>query len=417
MKLLLAPWGDPQNWRKITYEFKGEKVESNTSLKILQEVVKPNKTVIIGLDTLAEKGSNYDEVLRDANEKISRYADEFDLKNYEVLVAPGIGSFPNGIFIGDALDYYYYTIAKISQILLDCNCDELEIHLDLTHGLNFSTILTYRLVKEILEIFSIFKNIKFKAYNADPSLPATTDKLSINIIEEVKMFPRAFGSGLKKERILEPINLSADERRKLFEEDLKFIRELNREEILAFLGSLYNGLPLALFTFYPNKNILESMISKTFRVYIEYIKVNYTNKLELRRMLRFGEDFKVYLFAYLTAKLLESLNIVSRKKEVTLQEIKNISSTLFKFDERFKNRIEDDIYTLEKDIKDREVIDWKIYNEILGRPIGEPDSRNFLAHSGFERNIVELKKNEDVHIRYREKKIRTVISFCQKGLK
>lgn len=43
-------------------------------------MVKPNKTVIIGLDTLAEKGSNYDEVLRDANEKISRYADEFDLK-------------------------------------------------------------------------------------------------------------------------------------------------------------------------------------------------------------------------------------------------------------------------------------------------------------------------------------------------
>lgn len=128
------------------------------------------------------------------------------------MVAPGIGSFPNGIFIGDALDYYYYTIAKISQILLDCNCDELEIHLDLTHGLNFSTILTYRLVKEILEIFSIFKNIKFKAYNADPSLPAATDKLSINIIEEVKMFLRAFGSGLKKERILEPINLSADER-------------------------------------------------------------------------------------------------------------------------------------------------------------------------------------------------------------
>lgn len=59
------------------------------------------------------------------------------------------------------------------------------IHLDLTHGINYSTILTYRAIKEITELFSIFKEIKFKVYSSDPSLPTIANKLSINIIEDL----------------------------------------------------------------------------------------------------------------------------------------------------------------------------------------------------------------------------------------
>lgn len=106
-------------------------------------------------------------------------------------IAPGIGVFQNGVFHGDALDYYYYILAKVSVNLLKCSSDELEIHLDLTHDLNFMPFLTYRTIKEILELFSIFKDVKLKVYNADP-WSNTANPLSINIIKDVKPTPKPF---------------------------------------------------------------------------------------------------------------------------------------------------------------------------------------------------------------------------------
>ncbi|RLE60673.1 MAG: TIGR01897 family CRISPR-associated protein, partial [Thermoprotei archaeon] len=62
--------------------------------------------------------------------------------------------------------------------------------------------------------------------------------------------------------------------------------------------------------------------------------------------------------------------------------------------------------------------DWRMYNEILGRNIGEPDARNFLAHSGFEGNVVEVKKeNGKLLLRYRQDKLGTIMDLCKKGLK
>ncbi|HDH44818.1 MAG TPA: TIGR01897 family CRISPR-associated protein, partial [Thermococcus sp.] len=136
MKLLFAPWGNPTGWRELFYEFEGEKVKSSTSLRILQETIEPDKTIIVGLDTLAEEGSNYKEVKESAEKKIKEYVSKFGLKNYDILIAPGIGAFPSGIFHGDALDYYYNIIAKVSLNLLEYSDNTLDIHLDLTHGIN-----------------------------------------------------------------------------------------------------------------------------------------------------------------------------------------------------------------------------------------------------------------------------------------
>lgn len=418
MKLLIATWGNPKGWEELVYEFEGKEVKSYTSLKILHEVIAPNKTIIIGLDTLAEEGSNYEEVKKNAEERINEYASKFGLKNYEILIAPGIGSFPHGTFCGSALDYYYYILAKISTNLLNYSDNVLEIHLDLTHGINYSTILTYKAIKEILELFSIFEEIKFKAYNADPSLPFATNKLFMNIIEDISPTPKPFDGKIKQKRLLDPIDLNPEERKKLFEKDLRCIKELDASEISAFLGALYNGLPLALFRFYPDKNNLKKTIFKTLEVYEKYIKIEHTTKLNVKRKVRFGEDFKAYIFTYLTTNLLEKLGLVSsQEREVELLKVKYITSNLFKFDKRLKIKIENDIYTLEKDIKDKNVSNWEIYNNILGKPIGEPDKRNFLAHSGFERNLVEIKKTENAYVRYRENKIKIIKDFCQQGLK
>jgi len=59
-----------------------------------------------------------------------------------------------------------------------------------------------------------------------------------------------------------------------------------------------------------------------------------------------------------------------------------------------------------------------VYNQILKNPLGEPDKRNFLAHSGFERNVVEVRKDGKIlFLRYTGEKIKTIVSLCQSGLK
>ena len=185
---------------------------------------------------------------------------------------------------------------------------------------------------------------------------------------------------------------------------------------------MYNGLPLCLFRFYPEKDKLENIINQVLNIYENYVEVKNLKdekRLKVIKKLKLTKDFKVYNFAYMISTLMYDLNLISsQKKEVKINEVENLTNSLFKFDERFKNRINIDIHNIRRDLKDKEIVDWKIYNEIIEKNVGEPDERNFLAHSGFEKNLIELKKDSgELWIRYLEKRIDTVKKFCQKGLK
>jgi len=421
MKLLIAPWGNPKGWKEVTYVFNEKKIKSRTSLKILQEVIKPDKTIIIGLDTLAERGKCYKEVKEDAEKTIKEWADEFELSNYEILIASGIGKFLNGDFKGDALDYYYYIIAEISLKLLENfkNCGNINIHLDLTHGINYSTILTYKAVKEIAGVFSLSKEVLFKAYNADPSLPRITNKLSINVIEDITSVPIPFGEKLSMGRPLEPKNLSHKERRMLFKDELKNVKEISNIELSAFIGALYNGLPLALFSFFPEKDKLKEIILTVLNIYEKYVKVKEGDKLKVVKKVKFGRDFKIYVFTYIIATLLSNLGLVyKRKSEVNLDEIENLKNKLFKFEESLKVIIDKELYKLKTSLEKKEVKEWNVYSKVIRGSSGDVDKRNFLAHSGFEENAIEIKKESDnLLLRYRKDILNTIENYCQSGLK
>jgi len=419
MKILIAPWGDPKGWDEILYSFKGRDKNSRTSLKILVDTIQPDKLFIIGLDTLIEeKVFSYVEVVEKAKNKLSTYCKDFEIKSSEIIIAPGVGEFSHNIFKGNALDYYYYITAKLIEKFLEHYDEEFEVHLDLTHGINFMPVLTYRSVKEILEILSIFTKVNFIVYNADPYIKNITKSLSINIIEEGKIFSRAFNSGTHDHKILTPRDLIEEERRKLYEDELKILRNINMKEISAFLGSIYNGLPLALFSFFPDLKILNNIIPIILDIYRRYIKIEVREKLEVKRRLEFNEKFKILLFVYLISNLLEKNNIISeRKLEVKLKEIKELNSKLFKFDKRSYVRIDKEVYNLEKDIKDKNIDQWKLYNEILERNIGEIDQRNFLAHAGFEGNSIEVKKEDkELLLRYKQEQKETIKNLCMEGL-
>ena len=418
--MVFASCGNSANWSKTTYEFRDRSVRAHTSLKILQEVIKPEKTVILGLDTLATEGLSYDEIRKNAEDKIIRYADDFGIMNYKVIVAPGIGAFPSGIFYGNALDYYYYVLAEASSVMLQCPDNKLDIHLDLTHGINYSTILTYRAIKELLEVFSIFYDVKFKAYNSDPSSPKATERLRINIIEDVIPTSRPPSERIIRGVTLRFPGLSPEERRRLSESNLKYLRYVDKYEISAFIGALYNGLPLALFSFYPDPPLLKRIIQETIKVYEKCIRISKDKKLIVERNAEFLNDFKVYIFAYLIAALLKKQGLIDHRiSEVNLDDLENITSKLFKFDERLRIIIENEIFNMKEKIENLKISGWQLYNQVLGKHIGDPDSRNFIAHAGIEGNITEIKEdNGKIFLRYRKERIRTIKKkLCLRGLK
>jgi len=203
MKILIAPWGHPRGWKDVVYNFNKHRGKAKTPLKILQNEINPDKIIIIGLDTIADKGRTYADVKKAAQEIISEYAKKYGIKNYDVLIAPGIGNFPNGKFEGEALDYYYYLFAKLALMFCELEDGILEITLDTTHGINYSTILSYRAVKELLQYISIFKKIKFMAVNSDPAGNNITDKdvLNVNVIESVEVTPVPLNEMINKEKL------------------------------------------------------------------------------------------------------------------------------------------------------------------------------------------------------------------------
>jgi len=418
--ILISPWGDPRQWSDVTYIYDNVKLKSKTSLKILQQRLQPEKTLIIGLDTLAKEGSNYSELKKDAETLLEESVKEFGLGNTEILIAPGKGDFFNGTFEGNMMDYYYYTLWKLSEMLIGDNIPE-EIHLDLTHGINFMPVLTYRAVKQVLGVLGIFKrDIKLRVYNADPFVPNVTGELSINMVEDSTVIPTPFKSKVKDYRIVKSESLLNKERKNLFKDKLAILRGLNSEDISAFLSSIYNGLPLVLCTFYPETSLLENSIKRSIEIYKEYIKVERgSNKLKVKRLLKFTENFEGCVIAYLMAKLVtESVGINTQLREPELKTLKLLNKKVFVYDKRLETHIGNEVYNIEeKNKKSKIKSNWRIYSEILERNISQPNPRNFLAHSGFERNTVELRRGDGgIFVRYKKDVIDIVKNFCLKGM-
>ena len=55
MRLLIATWGEPQTWRKVTYRFRKEEESNCSTLSLIQRVLKPDKTIVLANDTLVGK--------------------------------------------------------------------------------------------------------------------------------------------------------------------------------------------------------------------------------------------------------------------------------------------------------------------------------------------------------------------------
>jgi len=453
--VLVAPWGNPWRgpgskelgWKEVTYVLNGERLKSRSSLPLLLNVVKPSKAFIIVLDTVADEQELTRSVKLSDNPYrglVEGVKDRFlgfikgdlgvDGKLVEVIVAPGVGRFRIGglqgkysEFKGEMADFYSYVLLELSR-RLPLEEEDFTLCLDLTHGINYMPTLTYRAVKELLGVMAVKgrgvkpeeRKVRFKAYNAEPFVKEG-EELQIHVVEDSLVAPNPCKEAISNnKKFLDPLNLAPQECKKLSEEKLGLIRgALNVDELNAFLGAVANGLPLALYSFHPEVEKLEEFIDRIIKVYEGYISVcSEENVFKVERHTSFTKDFNALVKAYATAKAVN----LPRKSEVSLEDLHEVRKKFFSKLEVFKILISRELKEVEERVKEskpEELQGWRSLNELLQpSKLGEPgvenfDYRNFLAHSGLERNAVEVRL-EKATLEEAQKQVRKLIMLRYK---
>ncbi len=427
MKILIAPWGNPFSWKEVSYCFKGEKVKSKTSLFLLSKVLEPDRIWILVGDSLAGADGlpqcDYDVLVRSVEDKVKSFLKEggFSLEKVKIFVLPGTGFFPNGSFEGQILDYYYCLLYCLATELVDAGLSEkLEVHLDLTHGLNFMPVLTYRALKEVLQVIALLHEVRFAAYNADPFFGDQPSCLHIHEVENVEvghLIPTMSPFEVNEShKLFEKLVIEEQEARegKSKVVALKSVDKSWVKDTLTFLGGGVFGLPLVLSTFFvPGENVRQKL-DDALCAHRGKIENSCSPRLEVKRQARFTPLFRVLVIVYLVAQLLQ--DTVPNRKELSFDELKSLHQSLFKRNVLFNSAIGKEIKSMERIY--RAPNSWRCWNALEGRTCGSLDRRNFFAHAGFEKNAVQFRsQNGELFLRYDPEKLTNIQNFILKALK
>ncbi len=451
MKILFAIWGNPAAWKAIKYKYEDFEITSNSSLKILIEKIKPTKTIVIGSDTLISSEElkcleNYEQLKQKVINKYNNYFDKWELKIDSLILGYGKGKFrdksDNILFDGNARDFYHivnYEIMKVLDNLIEENKEsDIEIYLDITHGINFMTVLTYKIINEFAQILAYFYNVKLEVLNADPYFDGIDSELSINVISSLKIRPYFFVYNPER-KYLKPFEGINNEEEKILKNEVKeILSSYNEDNIYCFASALIYGLPYFVYYFYPNPDELIKIIDDIAHLHFNKIALNNKDMYVVRK-LQFDQKFSELVKTYLISKLLKTkLEMQSGRDDILLNDIdklyKDIWANLSVDGIRIKKELEKIEELLLKKIKDEkgnEIYllknEWQKYSEILNsinksndknKKINDRfDERNFFAHAGFEQNVLYLKKeNDKIKLKFVEELKQDVVKALKKYL-
>lgn len=457
--ILISTWGDPKGWHLVTYKIDGHsyptKIKSSMPAIVKYASPKIEKAFIIVPDTMVkQKVSSYKE-LKDSVIKYYRdFLDSLGLDiQSEIIVAPGRGRFKldyGGFseFLGSLTDFQAYITLEVARRIIDLAEDNITVHLDLTHGVNFMPSLTYAAVSEILEALAIAKKINLKVYNADPLIPEATDELTIHRVEDIEVWPSIKNEALPQTSILlEPypeVVREKDEVRNICDQSTR-LPEKDVRELNAFLSSLVNGLPLVYYTFYPDANHLEFLLLnkavdlwssqiKVYHVKTDTFSIKYgaeqetsknivTERMVIERRVRFRREFTKLVIIWSIAKALNE----RRKSEIKISEIKKFYQRIFSKWPKMGSMISCEVEDIENAVKSNMLGEWtrlinisKEYEKEQAPPKESRLIRHFLAHSGFEWTLTYVKKvGNETYLSYNTKSredIEKIFKACLKGL-
>jgi len=399
-KILVAIWGNFSAWKDANYRYKNKIYTSRTTLPLLLDTIKPNYTYIILADTLMDKYDNiftYQEGLaRIKNEagafikeKIRSYPTKLKEDNINILILPAVGTFSRSRFVGNPNNFYALVYFELARNILrnlgsklafisENNKPCLELYLDITHGLNFMTMITYRAVKDILQIIAYFCNVRLIVLNSDPLVGSGNIDLNINEIEKINVIP-AFNFYRYSDTMLLIPSPSGHEG----------VNALTKrmDRLYAFCSAFLHGLPVYMYYFYekPKEDEIENIV----KLFYDHIEVNVNGTFEVIQGLNFGESFISLLQGFLLSNLL----MVNAKDDgvVKMDDIERIKG-IFKHSRTILQRLERELGKIKRVRIGSEFKDYGFYAEANYSPNDNFDGRNFFAHCGFVHNLIELKR-------------------------
>lgn len=401
MKIIITTWGDYTKWSEIEYRYKDQIQKSNTSLKVILETQKPDKIIIVLLDTLInslqknKKEIPYSEILNIIQTQTLNFCKEKLNFEPEILISYGVGKFSQFQFLGSSMDFYYDILFQLTREILKIlpESGNFEFIFDITHGLNFTVNLTYKALIKILQILAIFYKINFTMLNSEPyTKDANIQTLTIHQIEMIRELSPSLIFYKSNKGFLELNDLikqNQDDSLKLKE---KFDLKIKKKSIHLFLGAFSFGLPIHTYQYLIEPNKLNDSLEKLKNFYKNSI-IN--QNFIIQRIYRYTINFENLIFAYLLSSLLAKKNIFP-KEEVTLEDIQNLKNIIQRYNQIYSNRIDKEMDDIKK-IEDLISEDYKLYNQIIGKNLKQNiDKRNFFAHSGFEHNSIKLKKDKQL---------------------
>ncbi len=260
------------------------------------------------------------------------------------------------------------------------------------------TMMTYRAVKDILQIIAYFCNVRLIVLNSDPLVGSGNIDLNINEIEKINVIPAFNFYRYSDNRLLIPSPKLDNKEINKIENTLKkernlvdFIQRMDR--LYAFCGAFLHGLPVYMYYFY--EKIQEDEIKSIVKLFCNYvhIKVNVNGTFEIIQGLNFGESFISLLQGFLLSNLLEFLRVdVKDDGAIRMDDIERIKG-IFKHSKTILQRLERELGKIER-MKESIGTEFKDYGDYVNGyiPNNNFDSRNFFAHCGFVHNLIELKR-------------------------
>ncbi len=449
-RILIAPWGNPFGWTKVKYEFRGKQDEAPTTLPLLRCSLEVDKVVLIVLDSLAEAlpSFRYEDVKREAERRVRCFLakNNISLDNVDVVVSYSVGKLGKYQFDRELKDFYAHILWELGERLLEvARCkEEVEIYLDLTHGINYMPTLVYRAVRKLGSILALTKRVSLTVLNSEtPKKDHSPDYvLKIHTVSKTQLQPLF----LIRRIVPEPCKCDVE---KSDGGEVLLLKDrrgnggegLNCRYLItydALSSAVQNGLPLLLLDLL-NRSLKESTAGKCapsemgvveyaqqgvencFRKYEESISYSADEHKFSAKYSTTSSLTNWIQVAFLLRVLKDSLGpelCYNPEEGISLERLTELAGRIWRENTQtgvfvFKNlndeKEQNKIKKRAKECKDK----WRSYARDDNKACkyqdacseGDKDNirdfRNFIAHSGITYNTIEIKeKNGRPWLRY-----------------
>ncbi|MDK6029524.1 CRISPR-associated CARF protein Csx1 [Ignisphaera sp. 4213-co] len=448
MRLLVSVFGNPWRvypdefqWDVVEYVFDGEVLRSRTALPLLFKVVEPDAVLVVVQDSLIFGcGFNcYGDIVKSVEGVVKSFVESVCgecLNRVEVVVAPAIGTYKNSFrvekntsdrnvvtrFCGSLNDFYAYVLTSLYKTLkrfaLSGKGEEIEIHLDLTHGVNYMPTMVYKAVRDVSSLLASVLNTSIHIYNSDPYVKNVTTRLNINklYVEKSVLPPTIPINQIQINQIKKVLQLCktcvnqseySSIGKEIGDENFKVIKILGDLEgikrLLAFASSIVNGFPLLAF-YTQLKTSFEEFFERLAEAHKSFIHVESRERgceVIIRRRAEITKEGVEILKALMLADIVKNMksDILAMQKNdlVPLEAIEKLASeeTGLRWGEKTKALINTEIYAIKKAVNEmlKQGKKCSLLSEIIGveeTKDEESKKRNFYAHAGFRKEITKI---------------------------